>query len=302
MTQYYQYCSVYILASQMYFQCGCNNIAPAPVTAAPTTAAPTVAPTTIAATTAATTAAATTAATTTAATTPAVRNCGISTINPASSAPAVRKALSMLRIVGGNTAKDGAWPWIVLLKVNSGGASFLCGGTIIDSTHVLTAAHCTDGAKPGDITVEVSEHDKTDPKDSESVSVSSINQHPGYTNSPTNDVSVLTLSTPLDLSLSDRGAICLADSTSPPLTPDMTCYAAGWGTMSSGGSTPDTLLQVALPAYEMSKCQSTFSTTFTQPDKQVCAGDPAGGVDTCQGDSGGPLFCAVGSNWVQYGV
>ena len=50
----------------------------------------------------------------------------------------------MLRIVGGNTAQDGEWPWMVLLKINSGGSTFLCGGTIIDATHVLTAAHCTE--------------------------------------------------------------------------------------------------------------------------------------------------------------
>lgn len=43
------------------------------------------------------------------------------------------------RIVGGHSTKIGEWPWIVALF--NAGRQF-CGGSLIDSVHILTAAHC----------------------------------------------------------------------------------------------------------------------------------------------------------------
>jgi hypothetical protein len=42
------------------------------------------------------------------------------------------------RIVGGVHARPNSWPWHVRLHANGG----LCGGSLIDTKHVLTAAHC----------------------------------------------------------------------------------------------------------------------------------------------------------------
>lgn len=43
------------------------------------------------------------------------------------------------RIVGGQNADPGEWPWIAALF--NAGRQF-CGGSLIDDKHVLTAAHC----------------------------------------------------------------------------------------------------------------------------------------------------------------
>jgi len=46
------------------------------------------------------------------------------------------------RIVGGVETLVNQYPWMVLLMYND---HFYCGGSIINSRYVLTAAHCTYG-------------------------------------------------------------------------------------------------------------------------------------------------------------
>lgn len=42
------------------------------------------------------------------------------------------------RIIGGDDAQFGEFPWQVLIKI--GGRQ--CGGTLVNRQHVVTAAHC----------------------------------------------------------------------------------------------------------------------------------------------------------------
>ncbi|ENN82138.1 hypothetical protein YQE_01484, partial [Dendroctonus ponderosae] len=54
--------------------------------------------------------------------------------------------------------------------------------------------------------------------------------------------------------------------------PGARCVITGWGTLTSGGTSPSRLHVVTRVSYSM-----------------MCAGSPYGGRDACQGDSGGPL-------------
>ena len=58
----------------------------------------------------------------------------------------------LLRIFGGQEASPHSYNWMVIMVIdrvrfNGKISKSVCGGNIITSTKVLTAAHCTNGAK-----------------------------------------------------------------------------------------------------------------------------------------------------------
>lgn len=46
------------------------------------------------------------------------------------------------KIVGGNNAQEGAWPWAVGLYYNG---QLLCGASLVSSDWLVSAAHCVYG-------------------------------------------------------------------------------------------------------------------------------------------------------------
>ena len=74
----------------------------------------------------------------------------------------------------------------------------------------------------------------------------------------------------------------------------------GWGTLSSGGSTPRVLMQAEVPLVSKETCRRSYPRSIH--DSMLCAGKEEGGVDACQGDSGGPLVCEFGGTWYLEGA
>ena len=104
------------------------------------------------------------------------------------------------RIVGGNNAPRGGYPWLAALGYQTPTVRFLCGGSLITQKHVVSAAHCvidglsfvrlgayeitssTEGSI--DVTIETkSIHESYDPKFiSNDISMLKLNRVVNFTN------------------------------------------------------------------------------------------------------------------------
>ena len=206
------------------------------------------------------------------------------------------------RIVGGVTAQPNQYPWIVTLTLGP----YLCGGTIISSRFILTAAHCTSGKSASTITIYFAQHDRygSDPGEF-TRGVTRIIQHSQYNSySIDYDYSLLEIAgEPLDFSASDMKVqkICLPVDCSDGCAPNTMAYIAGWGRTSEGGSASSTLQSAIVKIQDQSTCRSQYGSSKIT-DRMICAGYVDGGIDTCQGDSGGPMMTIEDGSYRLCGV
>ncbi|KAL9953497.1 hypothetical protein ACROYT_G040920 [Oculina patagonica] len=210
---------------------------------------------------------------------------------------------SKTRIVGGTVAQVNSWPWQAMLMTSYG--SQFCGGSLVDPYWVATAAHCVNGRSPSSVKIRLGAHYRTSGSvgTEQDIGVAKIIVHESYNypNSYSNDIALLNLVRPADLGVG-VGLVCLPD-TSHPLPFDNVnkkCWITGWGTLSSGGSQPNTLMEASVPLVSKERCASTYPGQID--DSMLCAGLDVGGVDTCQGDSGGPLVCKFNGTWYLEGA
>merc|ERR1712088_183202 len=199
------------------------------------------------------------------------------------------------RIVGGEAAPS-MIPWQVAML--SGSFQF-CGGTILDSCTILTAAHC--GINTGH-SIRAGSTDKTSGGQVRGISPVISNADLPYDSSTTNnDWLIAKLDSPLTLG-DDVQAACLPSASYLPAdSTEDRCFTSGWGTLSSGGSSTDALQYVRVPAITNTQCNNAYGGSIT--NAMICAGYPGvGGKDACQGDSGGPFVCNNGGKAVIAGV
>ncbi|XP_077334447.1 chymotrypsin A-like isoform X1 [Lithobates pipiens] len=212
--------------------------------------------------------------------------CGVPAISPYISDNA--------RVVNGENAVPGSWPWQVSIQ-NSTGFHF-CGGSVINSLWVVTAAHCEVISSDLVILGEFDLLSNVEPMQVKSVG--RFFSHPQY-NARTfvNDIALIKLSSPA--TLNDRvSPVCLA-AFSDVFNAGERCLTSGWGyTDAATKAKPAKLQQTALPLLTNSQCQRYFGTKIHS--SMICAG--ASGATSCMGDSGGPLVCERNGAWTLTGV
>uniref|UniRef100_A0A8C6S1J1 trypsin n=1 Tax=Nannospalax galili TaxID=1026970 RepID=A0A8C6S1J1_NANGA len=184
------------------------------------------------------------------------------------------------KIVGGYTCQKNSIPYQVSL--NSG--YHFCGGSLINSQWVVSAAHCYKSR----IQVRLGEHNINVVEGNEQfITASKIIRHPSYSSKTLdNDIMLIKLSSPVTVN-ARVAPVSLPTSCAPAGTQ---CLISGWGnTLSNGVNNPDLLQCLDAPLLSQSACEAAYPGQITK--NMVCAGFLEGGKDSCQGDSGGPVVC-----------
>uniref|UniRef100_UPI00398E5E17 chymotrypsin-like protease CTRL-1 n=1 Tax=Pristiophorus japonicus TaxID=55135 RepID=UPI00398E5E17 len=202
--------------------------------------------------------------------------------------------IDVSRIVNGQYAKPGSWPWQVSLQ-DSYGRHF-CGGSLINQNWVVTAAHCN--FNPGYHRVVLGEFDMY--SSTEPVQIKSVSRaitHPYWNPRNMNyDCTLLRLSSPAYMN-NYISPISLAASNAY-IPGGTTCITTGWGRTVPGGPTATKLMQTYIPIIDPQTCQQYWGNQIS--DIMICAG--ASGSSSCQGDSGGPLVCYGNTGWELVGI
>ncbi|KAJ6642234.1 Phenoloxidase-activating factor 2 [Pseudolycoriella hygida] len=220
------------------------------------------------------------------------RKCGIRNTN-----------LLRPRISGNDQTGTEEFPWMIMVLKKPPKTKFydyVCGGSLIHTSAVLTAAHCIASFRPSYLYVRAGEWDlekDEEPLPHQDRGVKSVVIHNKFYK-PTllNDIAILILKAPVELADNVR-PICM-----PP--PDYSfdekrCVVSGWGkeNLNRNSKFQSILKKVDLPIVPNSLCQTMFRNTilgiyFKLDTTFICAGGEAG-RDTCKGDGGSPLVCQI---------
>jgi secreted trypsin-like serine protease len=204
------------------------------------------------------------------------------------------------RVVGGQAVAMTDMPWAVFLEADLGGGNaWSCGGTIVGSHFILTAAHCVvdkqNTIKPSQISGVAGRADLRTAEGTE-FDVIRIAVNPNYNRTRGSEggpSDAALLWTSVDLPYTPLPLATTADA--PFYGGGVIARIAGWGLTSAAGGTTDVLLSASVPIVSDAECAASDQVSMSEAQAMVCAGFAAGGIDSCQGDSGGPLTVLNGA-------
>lgn len=212
--------------------------------------------------------------------------------------------LTVPEAVGSTKVNPRQSPWQVALVAANGSPveGVFCGGTLIDSQWVLTAAHCLyerGTCLPIPKQAIFVAYGSTDLGKKVSLMAPKALSHPKEYRCSAKAFDIALIQ--LEESVAVAAHVQLATPATAPalLTPGTLLMTTGWGLTEVDGAKSRFLMEVKLPVARHELCQTAYGAAL--PAAAICAGET--GKDACTGDSGGPLYRRQGTNQaIQVGI
>ncbi|XP_070150766.1 transmembrane protease serine 9-like [Polyergus mexicanus] len=211
------------------------------------------------------------------------------------------------KITDGEDATPGEFPYQVSIRWGIPPVIPLkhaCGGSILNESYVLTAAHCV--LKYGKLKVLAGKHHISKNEDTQQeVAVEKAFVYEDYPGGVAPyDIAILKLKTPLIFN--ERVSAVFLPQQNEIRTGN--AVLSGWGSISKNlrPVLPDALQKVTVPLLDNLSCLNKFPNNIIgkKPelyDSQICT-DSVGEVSACSGDSGGPLVQFENNTPIQIGI
>ncbi|KAK0418452.1 hypothetical protein QR680_013565 [Steinernema hermaphroditum] len=218
----------------------------------------------------------------------------------------VQKVLNSSNLVfGGQRAQAGQFPQQAFLSYASKkGGYYICGATLLSTTHAVTAGHCTvDMTSPAEIMVG-----GTNVRDRRSGNAQWRNIHRVTTYRQYNpddrrirkDIGIVEFNPPVSLNRDVKLTKVVADDSQ--LLRSQTAFISGYGAYTYRGDqsvSSENLLWAEVGLLSFDQCQQRWR--ILDPDRnQICAGSQGRG--TGPGDSGGPIQVKYNGELYQVGL
>lgn len=200
-------------------------------------------------------------------------------------------------IVGGQPVSIGQAPYQVRVEIDAGQGTFVCGGSIRDATHVITAAHCVTNESAPHLPLPVTSvtvfYGSADPDGGTPATVRTIavpSQFSALLNPDTSyDAALLELTNPIDLS--GAGAKAIRFVSASQARDSGMALVSGFGATATDGDPSATLLRATVPLRPGQNCSGAYADYVSA--RHVCAGGgnatDGQNPDFCDEDGGGPL-------------
>ncbi|RNA07973.1 plasma kallikrein [Brachionus plicatilis] len=210
------------------------------------------------------------------------------------------KAERLNKIVGGQQADSEDWGWQVALFIDT---TYICGGTLIDTEWVITAAECIDERFSLELyNLLFGLYNRSKPESySIKRTLTEFVVHPQYNSDNLhNNIALLKLSSPVEYT-DQILPICLPSQNYD--FSDQMSWATGWGYLEFQGKTSNILMEMQSKILNDSMCEQRYINLNLPKFNSlvnVCAGGNSKSI--CIADSGGPLVVNVSGKWQLAGI
>lgn len=216
-------------------------------------------------------------------------------------------------VYGGRPILRGNWPWLVAIYLNRPrGLKFNCGGSLISSKAIVTAAHCLKSTKRTyrihEILIWLGRHNLMDWNEEGSVSanVQQILIHPDFKRTSENsydaDLAIILTSKHIEFNRFIRPVCLWFDSTDQNKFIEQNGTVIGWGRDNPDNILSDSPKLIELPVISYEECaERSNGLRNAVSNRTFCAGT-LNGNGPCQGDSGGGFMVYTQMGWQLKGV